>query len=70
MRKHLKSLCGGNYRGYKGNKEEIEDMFAKCYEDAKEMNCDTSDLDYTYKHKDRLKPNEDGEYVIEYWSKW
>lgn len=70
MRVHLVSLCGGNWRGYKGSKEEIEEMFKKCYEDAEYMHADTDSLDYAYERREQLEPDENGEYTIEYWSKW
>lgn len=69
----LESLCGGNYRGYKGTKEQVEEMFKLCIKDAKEGYVSQSSIDglmYDYERRDQIKPNDKGEYVIKYWSKW
>lgn len=69
----LESLCGGNFRGYKGTKEQIEEMFELCLKDAKEGYASESSINglkYDYERRDQLKPNDKGEYVIKYWSKW
>lgn len=73
MRKHLSSLCGGNWRGYVGTKEELDEMFAKCFEEASEYYISQSSLDnlkYDYERRDQIHPNAEGEYIIAYWSKW
>lgn len=72
-KKVLESLCGGNFRGYRGTKEQIEEMFELCLKDAKEGYASESSINglkYDYERRDQLKPNDEGEYVIKYWSKW
>lgn len=73
MRKYLSSLCGGNWRGYTGTKEEVDEMFNKCFADAEQGYASESsinDLKWAYGKRDELKPNDKGEYTICYWSKW
>jgi hypothetical protein len=70
MKSVLKSRCGGNIRGYAGEKHEIEEMFKKCFEDCEYFGVDTTDLEFDYRHKDELIPNEKGLIEVTYFSKW
>ena len=68
MKRILKSVCFGNWRGYEGTKEEISMMFDKCL-----LECnwkEISDLNYCKERMDKMKVNENGLYSVEYWSKW
>jgi hypothetical protein len=74
MKEHLSSVCFGNWRGYRGTKEEIPAMMEQCKKDCeREMgkhSSSYSDLLYAEKKIDNIKPDKDGLYTIEYWSKW
>jgi hypothetical protein len=68
MREVLHSVCGGNWRGYEGIKEEIPAMFEKCLTECGKN--EVVDLNYNRKHMDEIQPNENGLYEVTYWSKW
>lgn len=64
----LRSVQFGNWKGYEGSKEEIPQMFKKCKEECSKKAL--NDLLYNESYINKMQPNENGLYTVDYWSQW